>query len=131
MSADPALAYAPGLHLLADFYGVNATLAGDAAALQTVLEAAAMAAGAQVVAAHFHHFGPGMGVTGMLLLRESHISIHTWPETGLATLDIFMCGNAQPQLALAHLHRALQPTQVVQHHIRRGQPARPGATEMF
>ena len=115
-------AYTPGLHLLADFFGVNASVLGDAAALQAVMQDAASAAEAHVVAAHFHHFGAGMGVTGMLLLRESHFSIHTWPETGLATLDIFMCGLAQPQRALAHLQSVLQPQHVVAHQISRGHP---------
>lgn len=117
--------YAPGLHLLADFHDVDPALLGDSAALQDALHHAATAAGAHEIAAHFHHFGPGMGVTGMLLLRESHISIHTWPETRLAVIDIFMCGRAAPDKALAVLRQWLRPGDTVEHRIARGQPESP------
>ena len=62
-------------------------------------EQRAPAAGARVLGARFHPFGPGQGVTGVLLLAESHISIHTWPEHGYAAVDVFMCGDAQPMVA--------------------------------
>ena len=114
-------AFAPGMHLLADFHGVMADLLGDTHALQAALRAAAETAGAHEIAAHFHHFGAGMGVTGMLLLRESHISIHTWPERALAVIDIFMCGHAQPTQALAALQLALAPQSVVIHRVQRGE----------
>ncbi|UUZ57112.1 adenosylmethionine decarboxylase [Massilia sp. H-1] len=55
---------------------------------------------------HFHSFGAAQGVTGVLLLAESHISIHTWPEFGFAAADIFMCGDARPALALDVIERA-------------------------
>jgi len=51
-----------------------------------------------------------MGITGVLLLAESHISIHTWPEVGFAAADIFMCGAARPQLALEVIDQALAPS---------------------
>ncbi len=117
-----AHAYTPGLHVLADFYGVDEVALSDGILLQTALREAATAAGASVIASHFHHFGPQMGVTGVLLLRESHISIHTWPETGLAVIDIFMCGHAQPKHALTALQHSLRPTRVVQQSIKRGAP---------
>ena len=72
------MTYAPGNHALLDLYGCDAALLADAAALQALLQRAADAAGATTLAAHFHHFGDGMGVTGVLLLAESHLSIHTW-----------------------------------------------------
>ena len=117
-----AHAYTPGLHLLADFYGVDEVVLSDGVLLQSALKEAATASGATVIASHFHHFGPQMGVTGVLLLRESHISIHTWPETGLAVIDIFMCGHAQPKHALAALQQKLQPARIVQQSIKRGSP---------
>jgi S-adenosylmethionine decarboxylase len=61
--------------------------------------------------AHCHHFGEGQGVTGVLLLQESHISIHTWPEYDYAAIDVFMCGEAEPQRAVAYLIEGLQPKQ--------------------
>jgi S-adenosylmethionine decarboxylase len=99
----------PGRHVLADFRGVQADLLRDAKVLEAQLIAAARAAGANVLSAHFHHFGEGAGVTGVVMLSESHISIHSWPEHRFAALDIFMCGAAQPELALASLQAALAP----------------------
>jgi S-adenosylmethionine decarboxylase len=71
-----------------------------------MLRAAALAAGARILHGHFHTFGAGGGVTGVLLLAESHISIHTWPEERFAAVDIFMCGAARPELALAAIRTA-------------------------
>ena len=60
-----------------------------------------------------------MGVTGVVLLAESHISIHTWPEDGFAAVDIFMCGASQPETALEVMRRALQPQHCQLNTIRR------------
>nr|WP_211187149.1 adenosylmethionine decarboxylase [Achromobacter sp. Bel] len=110
----------PGRHVLADFRGVAAERLTDPAALESQMVAAAQAAGAQVLSAHFHHFGEGAGVTGVVLLSESHISIHSWPEHRFAALDIFMCGAAQPELALASLQDALAPESVRVTTVARG-----------
>ena len=91
------MTYSPGTPALLDLYDCDAALLADAAALQALLQRAADAAGATTLAAHFHPFGDGMGVTGVLLLAESHISIHTWPEHRFAALDVFLCGSARPQ----------------------------------
>ncbi len=99
-----------GRHLLADLSGIDAARLASCAEIEHLLRAAAEAAGAHVLHSHFHGFGPGQGVTGVALLSESHISIHTWPEHGYAAADIFMCGNAQPELALQLLQSALSPT---------------------
>ena len=109
-----------GTHLLADFYGVDAGTLSDAAHMDALLRAGAAAAGARILHSHFHHFGEGMGVTGVVLLAESHISIHTWPECGFAAADIFMCGQAQPQLALQVIENALAPQSRVVQTIARG-----------
>ncbi len=98
-----------GRHLLLDLQGVAPALLTDAALVERALYASARAAGATPVDARFQHFGPGLGVTGVLLLRESHISIHTWPEYGFAAVDIFMCGTARPELAAEHIRQALAP----------------------
>jgi S-adenosylmethionine decarboxylase len=98
-----------GVHLLADLHGVAPALLESCGAIDTLLRAAAHAAGATILHSHFHSFGPQQGVTGVLLLAESHISIHTWPECGFAAADIFMCGAAAPQLALDVIERALAP----------------------
>lgn len=109
-----------GRHLLADFYGMNAQALNDAQALETTLTAAARAAGAVPLESRFHSFGGG-GVTGVVLLQESHISVHTWPEYGFAAVDVFMCGNARPQEAIAALKRAWLPQRVVLRESGRGE----------
>jgi S-adenosylmethionine decarboxylase len=111
-----------GTHLLADMSGIAAERLTDCAQIERLLRAAAEAAGAQVLHSHFHGFGEGMGITGVVLLAESHISIHTWPEDGFAAADIFMCGQTDPQRALALLRAALAPTQCAVHTVRRAPP---------
>ena len=109
-----------GAHLLADLYGVDPRKLIDAATIEALLRTSALAAGAQVLHSHFHTFGAGQGVTGVVLLAESHISIHTWPEFGFAAADIFMCGSAQPQLALEVIALAFGPTSRIVQTIARG-----------
>ena len=92
-----------------DMYELPPAPLADPAALEACLQAAARCAGATPLGGHFHLFGPGQGVTGVLLLQESHISIHTWPEAGFAALDVFMCGTARPGLAVDQLIATLGP----------------------
>ncbi|WP_426100366.1 adenosylmethionine decarboxylase [Massilia sp. TSP1-1-2] len=109
-----------GTHLLADFYGVARDRLTDCAHIDALLRAGADAAGARILHSHFHSFGEAMGVTGVLLLAESHISIHTWPEFGFAAADIFMCGSAQPKLALDVMEAAFTPASIIVQTIARG-----------
>lgn len=110
---------ASGQHWLADLSGVAPALLTSCASLEALLCQAAAAAGAHVLHSHFHSFGEQLGVTGVVLLAESHISIHTWPEEGFAAADIFMCGNAQPERALAILRAALPAADCQVQRIRR------------
>ncbi|MDY7574909.1 adenosylmethionine decarboxylase [Actimicrobium sp. CCI2.3] len=114
-----------GAHLLADFYGVDASRLADCTAIELLLYDAALAANARIVHSHFHAFGEGKGVTGVLLLAESHISIHTWPEFGFAAADIFMCGSATPEGALEVIRQALEPVSVKLQIVARGQATDP------
>jgi len=109
-----------GTHLLADFYGVDAAQLVSCEAIDALLRSGAAAAGARILHSHFHSFGHAMGVTGVVLLAESHISIHTWPEFGFAAADIFMCGQAQPKLALEVIQNALGPASSIVQTIARG-----------
>ena len=119
----PLRAHQPaGLHVLADMSGIAPGLLTDCTKIEQLLRDAAKAAGAQVLHSHFHGFGDGFGVTGVVLLAESHISIHTWPEDGFAAADIFMCGATDPQRALSLLRGALQPTDCAVSNIRRAPP---------
>lgn len=127
LSAEDAAAV--GEHLLLDLYGVAPALLRDAAALETALRDAADALGATILHAHLHRFdsvrtggavGEQGGVTGVLLLAESHLSIHTWPEHGFAAIDAFMCGTGTTDAARAVFERALAPERVDVRVARRG-----------
>ncbi|HET6195241.1 MAG TPA: adenosylmethionine decarboxylase [Acetobacteraceae bacterium] len=97
-----------GKHWLVEFYGAHAL--GDVRAIRRALRNAAAKSGATLLQVRLHHFGEGAGVTGVALLAESHISIHTWPERCYAAIDIFMCGrHCSPKKALESLRVDLQP----------------------
>jgi S-adenosylmethionine decarboxylase len=98
-----------GRHLLLDLSGAEAGVLRDAAGIERLLSEAAELAGATPLGTRFHHFGAGAGVTGVVLLQESHISIHTWPEHGFAAVDIFMCGDTRPEDAARYLIARLNP----------------------
>ena len=92
-----------GRHLLIDLYGCDADLLDDRAYIEARLRAAATAAGARILGATFHRFTPH-GVTGVLVVQESHLAIHTWPERGYAAIDLFTCGSEiDPWLAFQSL----------------------------
>ncbi|CAN5253634.1 adenosylmethionine decarboxylase [soil metagenome] len=109
-----------GAHLLADLYGVDTLALTDSRAIENLLLKGAQAAGAHILFSHFHTFGEGQGVTGVVLLAESHISIHTWPEFGFVAADIFMCGAAEPERALEVIRLALHPETCTVQTIARG-----------
>ena len=117
MSSDTG---AVGNHILADLYGIDPVLLRDGPALESLLRRAAVSAGARVLSSHFHSFGAGAGITGVVLLAESHISIHTWPECGMAAADIFMCGASDAEHALEVLVRELAPADTKRVSIARG-----------
>ena len=108
---DPMPPHRPGLHVLADLY--DAAHLTDAARIEAALREGARAAGATILMSHLHVFSSSGGVTGVVLLAESHISIHTWPEHGFAAVDIFMCGEAEPEVALEVVRAALEARRVV------------------
>ncbi len=110
-----------GAHILADFWGVAFARLDDAQELLKELHRAAKLANMTVLGAEWHKFKPH-GFTAMLLLAESHISIHTYPESGYAAIDIFTCGSGETEKALAHLQAVLQPTRVRKVNVRRGAP---------
>lgn len=109
--------YAGG-HLLLDLWGASNLT--DPAAVEAALVAAVEAAGATVLHAHLHQFGDGGGVSGVVVLAESHISIHTWPERDFAAIDIFMCGACDPYRSVPVIKAAFRPASIQLSEHRRG-----------
>ena len=122
-----------GLHLTADLHGCacDAALLTDAQRLGVRCVQAVNAAGLQAVAQLFHRFpdtdqGPG-GVTATVLLAESHLCVHTWPETASVTLDVYVCNfggdhSAKAHALMAALRALFQPRQQVEQQLLRGAP---------
>lgn len=107
-----------GLHLIADLEARERL--DDPAFIAATLRDAAKAARVTLLEVRLHHFGEGNGVTGVALLAESHISIHTWPEDNLAAIDIFVCGaQADAEAALAQITSALGATPLKVERIER------------
>jgi len=92
-----------GTHLLVDVW--DARNLTNPEAIEKSLVRAAEDARATVLNGHFHSFGSGLGVSGVLLLAESHISIHTWPERRFASIDVFMCGKCNPYDTLPEIKK--------------------------
>ena len=98
-----------GLHILAEFHECagEARLLHDAGALAALCRRACVEAGLDVVAAAFHQF-PRAGATGALVLAESHLAVHTWPELDAVTLDLYVCNHSRDNRAAAETaYRAL------------------------
>lgn len=109
-----------GRHLLADLHDCSAPL-DDPALIERSLRAAAEAARATLLDIRLHRFGEGQGVTGVALLAESHISIHSWPEHRYAALDFFLCGHRHDiDAALGVMVEALGAGEVRTHSVARG-----------
>lgn len=95
-------------HGILDVYEVSSDLLCQPQYLEDLLRTAAAEAQAHVLHCHMHHFGGQAGVTGVALLAESHISIHTWPEHAYAACDIFICGEMALLAARAVVLRGLK-----------------------
>ena len=106
-----------GRHLLIDLWGAQGL--SDERRIEAALAAAIEACGATLLHVHVHRFGNG-GVSGVAVLAESHISIHTWPERGYAAIDIFMCGACDPRDAVPVLKSILAPESIQLSEQKRG-----------
>ena len=111
------LTYA-GSHLIIDLWEAEGL--GDRDRIETALIDAVKAAGATLLHIHLHNFEDGGGISGVAVLAESHISVHTWPEKGYAAFDVFMCGDAQPRKALDVFKAAFNPGRLVLGEHKRG-----------
>lgn len=112
--ADPV-----GVHVIADLHGCPFDLINDSAYVEKVMTEAASVSDVTILDAHFREFTP-QGVTGVLLLSESHMSFHSWPELNLATVDFFTCGRVDPAVAIDHLKKNFQSRVVKINRLLRG-----------
>lgn len=110
-----------GAHLIVDLY--EAHKLDDIDHIELTLRHCVEAAGATLLHIHLHHFEPNGGVSGVAVLAESHISIHSWPEANYAAIDIFMCGNANPDACVPVLREAFGAKRIAVSELLRGQGA--------
>ena len=110
-----------GVHLIIDLYEAEGL--DDIDRIEEALRKCVAAAGATLLHIHLHHFEPNGGVSGVAVLAESHISIHSWPEASYAALDVFMCGEAKPEACIPVLREAFSPKRIVVGEHLRGQGA--------
>jgi S-adenosylmethionine decarboxylase len=109
-----------GVHLIVDLHGAEGL--DDIDLIDATLRRCVDAARATLLHIHLHHFQPN-GVSGVAVLAESHISIHTWPDAGYAALDVFMCGKANPDACIPVLREAFNAKRVAVNELLRGQGA--------
>ncbi len=107
-----------GKHLLVDLKGAKRL--DDIDFIEDTLRRCVSVTGATLLHIHLHHFTPFGGVTGVAVLAESHISIHSWPEENFAAFDIFMCGDTKPEKALDVLREAFRPEHLDVKSVKRG-----------
>ncbi|MBC7420870.1 MAG: polyamine aminopropyltransferase [Bdellovibrio sp.] len=97
-----------GRHILVEFMNCNADVMNDVSAIENSMVEAAQIAGATVINSTFHHFSP-YGVSGVVVIQESHLAIHTWPEYNYAAVDLFTCGDTvDPWVSFEYLKKAFQ-----------------------
>ncbi len=109
-----------GTNLMVELHECSSEILDDIIKVEQAMVAAAEAAGATVVEAHFHEFKP-IGVSGFVVITESHLAIHTWPEHRYAAVDIFTCGQeVQPERAAQELIEKFQCENPTMFEVKRG-----------
>ncbi|MDB5073075.1 MAG: speH [Candidatus Eremiobacteraeota bacterium] len=109
-----------GTHIVCELSGCDAAKLTDVDAVRAMMEKAAKAANASIVTTAFHRFQP-QGVSGVVVIEESHLSIHTWPETGYAAMDFYTCGDhTDPWAACEYAAEALDAKTMLTTEMKRG-----------
>jgi len=110
-----------GKHYLVEYHNCDPSILDDQPSIQNILLEAALKSGATVLEYSFHKFSP-QGVSGVVVIAESHISIHTWPEYGYAAVDIFTCGTkVDPWIAYNIMKEMLSSAETMVREIDRGE----------
>jgi len=109
-----------GRHLLAEFYGCDREILNDPDRIKEIMEEAAITSGASIVQSVFHLFNPH-GISGVVVIAESHLAVHTWPEYGYSAVDIFTCGEeVDPWRAFHYLKERLRAGSTSTVEVHRG-----------
>lgn len=109
-----------GRHILAEIYGCDCEILNNRSLIEKVMVDSALKAGAEVRETAFHEFSP-QGISGVVIISESHLTIHTWPELGYAAVDIFTCGEKiNPWDACNYLCDSLKAKNITATEVKRG-----------
>ncbi len=109
-----------GRHVLAEVYGCTFDILDDLERIREILVSAALSAGAEVLETTFHRFSP-QGISGVVVISESHLAIHSWPELGYAAVDVFTCGDhVDPWVAVEAIVKQFGATSVTATEVKRG-----------
>lgn len=98
-----------GKHLIAEYFGCDSSTIDDLNHLKSLLTSAVKKAGMTIIDTKFHKFTP-QGVSGVILLAESHLSVHTWPEFNYAAVDVYTCGRGDLTTAHAVISEGVNAT---------------------
>jgi S-adenosylmethionine decarboxylase proenzyme len=110
-----------GRHVLVEFYGCNSQNLNNKDELERMMKEAAVESGATIVSSVFHLFNPH-GISGVVVIAESHLALHTWPEYNYAAVDLFTCGESvDPWIAFHKIKEELQAEQMFTMEVKRGQ----------
>jgi S-adenosylmethionine decarboxylase proenzyme len=110
-----------GRHILAEYYSCDAGVLNDIRFVERTMKKAAVKAGSTIVDSMFRMFDPH-GISGVVVIAESHLAIHTWPEYGYAAVDLFTCGQSvDPWIAYEYLKRAFHSREAECREMPRGE----------
>jgi S-adenosylmethionine decarboxylase len=113
-----------GTHIVCELSGCDSAALTEVSAVEAMMVAAAREANATIVETAFHRFQPH-GVSGVVVIQESHLSIHTWPETGYAAMDFYTCGDhTDPWAACEYAAKVLGAKSMLTTEVKRGIEAR-------
>jgi len=110
-----------GRHILAEFFDCDNDILDDTEKIELIMKRAAIECGATIISSTFHEFNPH-GVSGVVVIAESHLAIHTWPEYGYAAVDVFTCGETvDPAVAKTVIQEHLDAQDAKMVQINRGE----------
>jgi len=109
-----------GRHVLAEIYECDSEILNDIHQVEKIMVKAALEAGAEIREVAFHKFSP-QGVSGVVVISESHLAIHTWPELGYAAVDVFTCGDSvDPWVSCNYIKRQFAAQRMEAKEVKRG-----------